>query len=141
MRINNCTHLLFGLVLWGNTYSTYTAKLQLLQNKTIRIISYCNYRSLITSHFYKLSILKIADQYTYEVGKMLYQHSKQSLPPCISSFFSPISSIHSGRTQSTTKKNLCTRIHKFSFSQCQKSIKYHGAKIWNSVSINIRDQN
>ena len=121
------SHLLFGLVLWGNTYSTYLAKLQRLQNKTICIISKCNYQTPITPHFYKLGILKIADQCTVEVGKMMYQHSKQALPPCISSFFSPISSIHSRRTRSSTKKNLY--IPKFSFSRCQKSIKYQGAKI------------
>ena len=69
-------HLLFGLVLWGNTNSTYLAKLQRLHNKAIRIISSCNYRSPITPHFYKLGILKTADQYTFEVGKMMYQHSK-----------------------------------------------------------------
>ena len=130
-------NLLFGLVLWGNTYSTYLAKLQRLQNKAIRIISDCNYRSPITPHFYKLDILKIADQYTFEAGKMMYQHSKQAFPPCISSFFSPIFSIHSRRTRS--KKKLY--IPKFSFSRWQKSIKYQGAKIWNSVPINIRDQN
>ena len=70
---------------------------------------------------------------------MMYQHSKQALPPCISSFFSPISSIHSRRTRSTTKKNLY--IPKFSFSRCLKCIKYQGVKIWNAIPINIRDQN
>ena len=132
-------HLLFGLVLWGNTYSTYLAKLQHLQNKAICIISNSNYRSPITPHFYKLGILKIADQYTFEVGKMMYQHFKHALPSCISCFFSPISSMHSRCTRSTTKKNLY--IPKFFFSRCQKSIKYQGAKIWSSVPINIRDQN
>ena len=48
----------------------------------------------------------IADQYTFEVGTMMYQHSKQALPPCISSFVSPFSSIHNRRTQSTTKNDL-----------------------------------
>ena len=126
-------------MLWGNYYSTYLANLQRLQNKAIRIISNCIYRSPITPHFYKPGILKIADQHTIEVGKMMYQHSKQALPPCISSFFSPISSIHSLRTGSTTKKNLY--IPKFPFSRRQNSIKYQGAKIWNSVPINIRNQN
>ena len=105
----------------------------------IRIIFNCNYGSPITPHFYKLGISKIADQYTFEVGKIMYQHSKQALPSCISSFFSHISSIHSHRTRSSTKKNLY--IPKFYFSRCQKSIKYQGAKIWNSVPTNIRDQN
>ena len=93
-----------GLVLWGNTYSTYLAKLQHLENKAIRIIFNCNYQSPITPHFYKLGILKIADQYTFEVGKMMYQHSKQALPLCISLFFYPISSIHSRRIRSSSKK-------------------------------------
>ena len=52
-------HLLFGLVLWGNTYSTYIAKLQRLQNKAIRIVSNCKYRIPKTLHFYKLGVFKI----------------------------------------------------------------------------------
>ena len=45
---------------------------------------------------------------------------------------------HSRRTRSQTTKNLY--IAKFSFSRCQKSIKYQGSKIWNGIPINIKDQ-
>ena len=90
-------------MLWGNTYSTYIAKLQRLQNKATRIVFNYKYCCPITPHFCKLDVLKIADQYTFEVRKMMYQHSKQALPLCISSIFSPISSIHCRRTQSTSK--------------------------------------
>ena len=52
-------HLLFGLVLRGNTYSTYIAKLPSLQNKAIRIVFNCKYQNPITPHFYNLGVLKI----------------------------------------------------------------------------------
>ena len=65
-------HLLYGLVLWRNTHSTYIAKLQCLQNKAFRVVCNCKYRSPITHHFYKLGVLKTADQYLFEVGKMMY---------------------------------------------------------------------
>ena len=82
-------HLLFGLVLWGNTYSTYLVKLQRLQNKAICIISNCNNRSPITPHFYKLGISKIADQYTFEVGNILNKLFLPVSPHFFSYFFYP----------------------------------------------------
>jgi len=35
---------------------------------------------LITPFIYELKLLKIANLFIYEVGKLMYQHSKQSLP-------------------------------------------------------------
>ena len=33
------THLLYGLIVWGNTYPTYLSKLIALQNKALRIVT------------------------------------------------------------------------------------------------------
>ena len=66
-------HLLYGLPLWGSTFSSYLAKLQRLQNKAIRIISN-SFSSSITPQFHKLGILKIHDLYTYEISKLMHQH-------------------------------------------------------------------
>jgi len=42
------TYVLYGLPLWSNTFLTYLAKVQRLQNKAIRMISNSKSRTSIT---------------------------------------------------------------------------------------------
>ena len=101
-------HLLYGLPLWGSwgsTFSSYLAKLQRLQSKAIRIISN-SFSSSITPQFHKLGILKIHDLYTYEISKLMHQHSKQLLPSGLLSCFNSLTAIHDRHTRSKTQNNL-----------------------------------
>ena len=131
-------HLLFGIVLWGSTCSSYQSKLQILQNKAIRIISNCNRRTSITPFYHKLGILKIPELYKFEIAKLMHQHSKQNLPPTISNLFKPLSNIHNRITRSVSLNHIY--VEKFSTLRCQRSIKYQGAKIWNAIPLELRDQ-
>ena len=131
-------HLLFGIVLWGSTCSSYQSKLQILQNKAIRIISNCNRRISITTFYHKLGILKIPELYKFEIAKLMHQHSWQNLPPTISNLFKPLSNIHNRITRSVSLNHI--DVEKFSTLRCQRSIKYQGAKIWNAIPLELRDQ-
>ena len=131
-------HLLFGIVLWGSTCSSYQSKLQILQNKAIRIISNCNRRTSITPFYHKLEILKISELYKFEIAKLMHQHSKQNLPPTISNLFKPLSNIHNRITRSVSLNHIY--VENFSTLRCQRSIKYQGAKIWNAIPLKLRDQ-
>ena len=64
-------HLVYVLPLWGSTFKTYLSKLQILQNKALRIITKSDWRTPITSKFRNLKILKIADLYTFELAKLI----------------------------------------------------------------------
>ena len=130
-------HLLFGLPVWGSTFSSYLSKLQILQNRAIRIITNSDIRAL-TSLFNKLGILKLSDLYTYETAKIMHQHFNKALPLSLSSLFNKISAIHSRQTRSNVKDNLY--IPKFSTNRCQKSFRYQGTKIWNSIPADIKKQ-
>ena len=99
-------HLLFGLPVWGSTYPTYIEKLQRLQNKAIRIISNTSYKTSVTLLYKKYGILKSTDLFTYEIAKIMYQFSKQTLPSHFNSLFNPLSIIHQRSTRSITKQNL-----------------------------------
>ena len=91
-------HLLYGLPIWGSTYESYINKVQVLQNKAIRIITNSHWQSPITPQYRKLKVLKIADLYTYEIAKLMHQHSKNMLPTCFSNFFCPLSEVHERQT-------------------------------------------
>ena len=105
-------HLLFGIVLWGSTCSSYQSKLQISQNKAIRIISNCNRRTSITPFYHKLGILKIPELYKFEIAKLMHQHSKQNLPPTIANLCKPLSNIHNRITRSVSLNHIY--VEKFS---------------------------
>ena len=131
-------HLLYGLPLLGCTFGSYLKKLQSLQNTAIRIISNTSRRSSITKQYHNLGVLKIIDLYTCEVVKLMHQHTMQKLPHCFTSFFTNISDIHEKNTRSNSKNNFY--LPKYSATRCQKSIRFQGPKIWNSLSPEIRNQ-
>ena len=125
-------HLLYALPLRGCTYQKYTQKLQLLQNKAIRVICNSNRFSSVTPLYFELGILKINELFKFEIGKLMHQHSHNLLLPGISSLFTDLSTIYSRQTRSQTQKSLY--LPKFSTKRCQRSIKFQGTKIWNSFS-------
>ena len=131
-------HLLYGLPISGSTFPTYLQKLLRLQNKAVRIISNCNSKTSTTPLFYQYKILKIQDLYYLEIAKIMHQYSNKHLPICFTSFFTQTSSIHNRSARSNIRNNLY--LPHFLWSRCQRSIKFQGAKIWNSISPHIRNQ-
>ena len=81
-------------------------KVQLLQNKAIRVICNTNRYSSANILFYKLGILKIGDLYRYETQKLMYQYSKNNLSSGLSSLFVNLSTIHNRQTRSQSLKSL-----------------------------------
>ena len=78
--------LVYGLPIWGKTFETYRSKLQTLQNKAMRIITNSDLRTPITPKYRNLRILKITELYTFEIAKLMHQHSKNSLLSSFSIF-------------------------------------------------------
>ena len=131
-------HLLYGLPIWRSTFPTYLQKLQRLQNKALLIISNCNPKPSTTPFFYQYKILKLQDLYYFEIAKIMHQYSNKHFPICFTSFFTQTSSIHNRSTKSNIRNDLY--LPHFLSSRCQQLMKYQGAKIWNSISPNIRNQ-
>ena len=55
--------LLYGIVIWGNTYDIYLNKLIILQNKAVIIVTSGQQLDHITPFYYRLQILKLKDLY------------------------------------------------------------------------------
>ena len=129
-------HLSFGLPIWGSTYPTYIQKPQRLQNKAIRIISNASRKNSVTPLYKEYGVLKLADLFKYEMAKIMYQFSKQTLPSHLNCLLDPLSTVHERCTRSKTKQNLY--ISKFSTSRCQNSFKYHKAARYSNHTTGIR---
>ena len=108
------------------------SKTQLLQNKVILVICNSNRFSSITPLSFELGILKINELFSFEIGKLMHQHSHNLLPPAIFSLFTELFTIHSRQTRSQTQKSF--HLIKFSTQRCQRFIQFQITKIWNSFS-------
>ena len=106
--------------------------------KTLLLISNCNPKTSTTPHFYQYKILKIQNLYYFEIAKIMHQYSNKHLPICFTSFFTQTNSIHNRSTRSNIRNDLY--LPHFLSSRCQRSIKFQGTKIWNSIPLHIRNQ-
>ena len=116
-------YLLCGMILWGNTYSTYLDKICIITNFKTN----SNARASANLLYRKLGILKDSDLNKFEIAKIMHQHSRQSFPSCFSAFFNNLNDTHNSHARATEKKNL--HLSKFSTIRFQKSIQYQEVKI------------
>ena len=68
----------------------------------------------------------------------MHQYSKNMLPPCFLTFFSSLSKIHDRQFRSKSKNNVY--LPKFSTCRCQRSLRFQGVKIWNSLNPDLKKQ-
>ena len=91
----------------------------------------------MTPVYHKLHILKISDMYKLELAKLMHQYSRNSLPSYCSTFFQKVSCIHNRNTRMHSQNMLY--LPEFSNLRTQKSMKYQGTKMWNSIPIDLRN--
>ena len=126
------SQLLYALPICTSTYKTYLNKLEKLQNKALRIVFKTPSRDPITPLYRRSGILKLNDLFDFEVAKLMYQIIHKNTPNNFESYFTY--SAYSTRQNSANHLFLPC----FHTSRTQRSIKYLGSKIWNSIPYDIR---
>ena len=72
-------YLIYGIVVWGNTYTSSTNPLFLLQKKLVRIIMFSDYLDHTNSIFLALNILKFQDLVFYHNALFMYDFHSGNL--------------------------------------------------------------
>ena len=73
-------YLNYRILLCGGTHKSYTHKLQVLQNKAIRVINNSKYNEFASPIFRKLIIMTFDNMYKLESCKFMYMNSKNGIP-------------------------------------------------------------
>ena len=131
------SNLLYGLLVWHNTFKTYTSKITGLQNKAIKLISNSKRTDKCGPVYKSLGILQLPDLHIYETAIFMYKFHKNKLPLSFSRYFARIAEIHSANTRSSTT-GLKYNIPQYKTNRLQRSIKYVGVKIWNKIPDSIK---
>ena len=119
-------------IIWGSTYSTYFNKLQTIQNKAIMAISDYGWRVRVTPLYYEHKILKVNDIYKIESAKFMHKYVNKKLLDYFQNYFNKVSGNHGYSTKAARNDDLT--IPFFWTNRYQKSFKYQGSKLWNSLT-------
>ena len=130
-------HLTYGILILDSTYKSHLNTLQLLQNKAMRAIAKRRLSDKITPIYRRLQVLKIIDLYKLETAKFKHQFSDKSLPASFEKYFTRTTFVHRYSTR-TSERNDYFLPH-FSISRLQRSIRFSGVKIWNSIPCKFKN--
>ena len=121
--------LTYGLVAWGNTYSSSINSLFILQKKVVTLITFSSFYEHTNSLFIKLEILKLYDLVFYQNAILMYDFYNGHLPELFDMFFFPVN--HNFNTRLASRSScsiLQTRTNYGKFN-----IRYSGVKVWNEI--------
>ena len=109
----------------------------ILQKKCIRIISKSSYDAHTEPLFKALRILKFANIYKFQVGKMMFLFRKGLLPSAFCNMFPLRNTFHSYNTRT------CEHFHVASYRTNIRSfaIRFQGPKLFNSFDSSLKNAN
>ena len=124
-------HLIYGIVIWGNSRSSYLTQLQNKQNKIVNIMHFSPHGRLFDPLSYKRSnILKIGDLCLIQSATFLFDFKNGNLPPIFNNYFK----LKSENCNIRTRNNIDSYYLEFTQTKFAKlCIKSNAVAAWDSV--------
>ena len=123
--------IMYGLIVWGNTYETTIKPVFVIQKREVRVITFSNFEQHSSPLFKALKIVKFPDLVTYLIAIYMYKFHNQLLPGVFASFFTKVDTVHSYNTRHSAK--LTYYLPKARTNYGKFSIRFQGPKIWNAI--------
>ena len=99
------SHLSYGLPVWGYADEIYIKKINIIQKKAIRAITFSKYREHTSPLFKKMEILKLNDLTYLRTASLLWDLNEGNLPSSLSSYLNSKQSF-----SATNKKTFLNKI-------------------------------
>ena len=128
------SHLIYGCNVWGLTTQENLNKIEVLQKKCVRILTFSHFTSCTNHLFTNLKLLKVNDIIKFHKLKLVYDFLENDLPSDLMNLFRPGGEVHTTNLElNSARKNLIHIPSINTNSYGNKSIKYHCAKLWNEM--------
>ena len=122
------SHLIYGCNLWGLTTQENLNKIEVLQKKCVRILTFSHFNSCTNHLFTNLKLLKVNDKIKFHQLELVYDFLENDLPSDLMNLFHPSGEVHATNLElNSTRKNLIHIPSINTNSYGNKSIKYHCA--------------
>ena len=128
--------LIYGVLIWGNTYKSNIYPLVILQKKAIRIITFSHFQSHTSPLFKKFNLLKLPDIVYLYTAVFMHQFHKGNLPEKFNNYFTLVSNQHSYNTRLASKATLILPLVRTNYGLF--NIRFCGPKVWNSIEESLK---
>jgi len=128
-------HLIYSCNIWGLTSEENIKKIEVLQKKCLRIMTFSDFNSHTNPLFNNLNLLKVRDIIKMHQLTLVYSFYNNLLPTELNKLFVLDSNIHDHGTRSVSR-NLLHIPRVFTSSFGNNSIKYKGPILWNFIAKN-----
>ena len=128
-------YLQYGISVWGNTYKTRLSRLNKLNNKAIRIMTFSHFQAHAPPLFRDLHILQLSDINYLYLALFMHNYVNKKLPEAFNDYATPASDMHNYNTRHASK-NLCVLPSSTNYGKF--SVKLKGITIWNNLPNDIR---
>ena len=122
------SHLFYGCNIWGLTSEKNLNKLEILQKKCLRIMTFSDFRCHANPLFISLKILKIRDIIKLQQLRLPFEFLSNSLPSDLKKLFKLNSEIHNHNVRDLF---FVPRINTSTYGK--NSIKFHCPILWNTT--------
>ena len=128
--------LIYGIIVWGNTYTISLNPLFILQKKAVRIITFSSFDQHSSPLFKYLNIIKFFDLVKLHISIFLYKFLNNQLYPLVfCDFFISVNKIHKFNTRLASKQSYYLPKVRTNFGIF--NIRFQGPTVWNSVDENV----
>ena len=127
------SHLIYGCNVWGLTTEENLKKIEILQKKCVRIMTFSDFNSHTNQLFIDLKLLKVRQIIESQQLKLVYDFYDDNLPTDLKSLFTLSSNIHTTNLElNSARKNFIHIPSIKTVTYGNKSIKFHCAELWNN---------
>ena len=128
--------IIYGIEVYGNTNKSLLTKLQVIQNKILKIL-YKKDWYLSTNTLHKeINILKVNDLYNMSVLKFVHKCKINDSPNIFNEYYTERHTIHNYNTRYAKTIDL-PKFNKITYGK--KSIRYIGAQFYNNITTKIKN--
>ena len=122
------SHVLYGALIWQFTSIENISKINILQKKCVRLMTFSDFRAPTNNLFYNLNILKLNEIFKSAMIKLIFQYYKKDLPEIVAALFKKRSFSHNYQTRSANLLELpSVKTTKYGLN----SICFQAASSWN----------
>ena len=128
-------YIFYGIKTWYGCPGYNRNRIQILQNKCVRIIGGLDFRDSASSEYRSLGILKVSSLYTHQIGRFVYGII----------YNGPNSEFYHIIERNTVSHHYPTRqvgelrLPRFDKTKCRHSMEYAGIRFWNLIPEVIRN--
>ena len=125
----------YGIVVYGQANATKMIKIQILQNKLLKVLAGKKYRYPTDKLHDEFDLLKVTDITNQEVLTFVFNFFSDALPSIFKNYYETFAQNHNYNTRNA---NLHIKEIKRNNDYGAKSIKIIGSNLWNNISNELK---